>query len=142
MLAHVSGHASQEELLLILNLIRPEFFVPVHGEYRMLIAHGGLAQKTGVPPECVFTLENGDVLEFTADYAEKVGKTHGGNVMVDGSGVGDIGEAVLRDRRHLGNDGIMMVVVTIDAEEARVVAGPDLDLAGRLLSAGVRAHDG
>jgi ribonuclease J len=125
-LAHVSGHASQEELLLMLNLVRPEFFVPVHGEYRMLVAHGAVAQQTGVPAECVFTLENGDVLEFTADYAEKIGKTHGGNVMVDGSGVGDIGEAVLRDRRHLGADGIMMVVVTIDAEEARVIAGPDL----------------
>ena len=100
--------------------------MPVHGEYRMLVAHGALAQKTGVPPECVFMLENGDVLEFTADYAEKIGKTYGGNVMVDGSGVGDIGEAVLRDRRHLGNDGIMMVVVTIDTEEARVVAGPDV----------------
>jgi ribonuclease J len=125
-LAHVSGHASQEELLLMLNLVRPRYFVPVHGEYRMLLAHAALAQKTGVAPENVFIAENGDVLQFTALRAEKVGKTYGGNVMVDGSGVGDIGEAVLRDRRHLGNDGIMMVVVSIDSEEARVVAGPDL----------------
>jgi ribonuclease J len=124
--AHVSGHASQEELLLMLNLVRPKYFIPIHGEYRMLVTHAGLAQKTGVQPENCFVIENGDVVEFTAAGAEKVGKTYGGNVMVDGSGVGDIGEAVLRDRKHLSADGIMMVVVTIDAEEARVVAGPDL----------------
>jgi len=124
--AHVSGHASQEELLLMLNLVRPKYFIPVHGEYRMLVTHAGLAQKTGVEAQNCFVIENGDVLEFTAKGAEKVGKTYGGNVMVDGSGVGDIGEAVLRDRKHLSADGIMMVVVTVDAEEARVVAGPDL----------------
>ncbi|GAC1534573.1 MAG: ribonuclease J [Candidatus Velthaea sp.] len=124
--AHVSGHASQEELLLMLNLVRPDYFVPVHGEYRMLVTHGRLAQQTGVAGDNVFVSENGDVLEFTKDSADKVGRTYGGNVMVDGSGVGDIGEAVLRDRKHLAGDGIMMVVVTVDAEEARVVAGPDL----------------
>ncbi|MDQ6931559.1 MAG: ribonuclease J [Candidatus Eremiobacteraeota bacterium] len=124
--SHVSGHASQEELLLMLNLVKPEYFVPVHGEYRMLIMHGKLAEKTGVYPEKVFVLEDGDVLEFADGRGEKIGKTYGGNVMVDGSGVGDIGTAVLRDRKALSNDGIMMVVVTIDAEEARVIAGPDL----------------
>ena len=124
--AHVSGHASQEELLLMLNLIRPDFFIPVHGEYRMLVTHAQLAQKTGLDPADCFVIENGDVVEFTAEGAEKVGKTYGGNVMVDGSGVGDVGEAVLRDRKHLSADGIMMVVVTVDAEESRVVAGPDL----------------
>ena len=124
--AHVSGHASQEELLLMLNLVRPKYFIPVHGEYRMLVMHGRLAQQTGVAGDNVFVIENGDVMEFTAEGAEKVGRTYGGNVMVDGSGVGDVGEAVLRDRRHLAGDGIMMVVVTVDAEEARVVAGPDL----------------
>ncbi len=124
--AHVSGHASQEELLLMLNLVRPHFFIPIHGEYRMLVTHAGLAQRTGVDAENVFIVENGDVLEFTAAGAEKVGKTYGGNVMVDGSGVGDVGEAVLRDRKHLSVDGIMMVVVTVDAEEARLVAGPDI----------------
>ncbi len=124
--AHVSGHASQEELLLMLNLVRPRYFIPVHGEYRMLVTHGRLAQRTGVAGDNVFVAENGDVLEFTAETAEKVGRTYGGNVMVDGSGVGDIGEAVLRDRKHLAGDGIMMVVVTVDAEEARVVAGPDV----------------
>jgi ribonuclease J len=124
--AHVSGHASQEELLLMLNLIRPEHFIPIHGEYRMLVTHGKLAERTGVEHENIFVCENGDVIQFTQDMSGKIGKTYGGNVFVDGSGVGDIGDAVLRDRRHLGNDGIMMVVVTIDAEEARVIAGPDL----------------
>jgi ribonuclease J len=124
--SHVSGHASQEELLLMLNLVRPEFFVPVHGEYRMLAAHGRLAVQTGVEPGNVFVVENGDVLEFTNEYGDKVGKTYGGHVFVDGSGIGDIGEAVLRDRKALSNDGIIMVVVAIDSEEARVIAGPDL----------------
>jgi ribonuclease J len=124
--AHVSGHASQEELLLMLNLVRPKHFIPVHGEYRMLITHARLAERTGVPSESIFVCENGDVIEFTAAGADKIGKTYGGNVMVDGSGVGDVGEAVLRDRKHLSADGIMMVVVTVDAEESRVVAGPDL----------------
>ncbi len=124
--AHVSGHASQEELLLMLNLVRPKYFIPVHGEYRMLVTHAGLARQTGVTPGNCYVLENGDVLELTGAGAEKIGKTYGGNVMVDGTGVGDIGEAVLRDRKHLSADGIMMVVVTVDAEEARVVAGPDV----------------
>jgi len=124
--SHVSGHASQEELLLMLNLVRPEFFVPVHGEYRMLAAHGKLAVQTGVEAGNVFVVENGDVLEFTHEYGDKVGKTYGGHVFVDGSGIGDIGEAVLRDRKALSNDGIIMVVVAIDSEEARVIAGPDL----------------
>jgi ribonuclease J len=124
--SHVSGHGSQEELLLMLNLVRPEFFVPVHGEYRMLAAHGRLAVQTGVEPGNVFVLENGEVLEFTREYGDKIGKTYGGHVFVDGSGVGDVGEAVLRDRKALSNDGIMMVVVAIDSEEARVIAGPDL----------------
>ena len=124
--SHVSGHASQEELLLMLNLVRPEFFVPVHGEYRMLAAHGALAVQTGIETGNVFVVENGDVLEFTHEYGDKVGKTYGGHVFVDGSGVGDVGEAVLRDRKALSNDGIIVVVVAIDSEEARVIAGPDL----------------
>jgi ribonuclease J len=124
--SHVSGHGSQEELLLMLNLIRPEFFVPIHGEYRMLMQHGRLAVQTGVEAGNVYVVENGDVLEFTSEYADKIGKTYGGHVFVDGSGVGDVGEAVLRDRKALSNDGIMMVVVAIDSEEARVSAGPDL----------------
>ncbi|MDE2482672.1 MAG: ribonuclease J [bacterium] len=124
--SHVSGHASQEELLLMLNLVRPEFFMPVHGEYRMLVQHGRLAVQTGVESENVFVVENGDVLEFTAEYGDKIGKTYGGYVLVDGSDVGGIGEGVLRDRKALSNDGIMMVVVAIDAEEARIIGEPDL----------------
>lgn len=124
--SHVSGHASQEELLLMLNLVRPEFLVPVHGEYRMLDAHKKLAVRTGVEPGNVFVAENGDVLEFTHEFGDKVGKTYGGHVFVDGSGIGDVGEAVLRDRKALSNDGIMMVVVAIDSEEAHLIAGPDL----------------
>ncbi len=124
--SHVSGHASQEELLLMLNLVRPEFLVPVHGEYRMLDAHKQLAVRTGVEPGNVFVAEDGDVLEFTHEYGDKVGKTYGGHVFVDGSGIGDVGMAVLRDRKALSNDGIIMVVVAIDSEEARVIAGPDL----------------
>ncbi|MHB8433068.1 MAG: ribonuclease J [Candidatus Tyrphobacter sp.] len=124
--SHVSGHASQEELLLMLNLVRPEFFVPIHGEYRMLVQHGKLAVRTGVEAGNVFVAEDGDVLEFTLEYGDKVGKAYGGNVLVDGSGIGDVGEAVLRDRRALAGDGIVLVVVAIDAEEARVTAGPDV----------------
>ncbi|MGH7727905.1 MAG: ribonuclease J [Vulcanimicrobiaceae bacterium] len=124
--AHVSGHASQEELLLMLNLVRPQNFIPVHGEYRMLVQHALLAQRTGVPADHCFVIEDGDVVEFTSEGAARIGKTYGGNVLVDGSGVGEIGEAVLRDRKHLSADGILMVVVTVDAEEARVVAGPDV----------------
>ncbi|MBV8364044.1 MAG: ribonuclease J [Candidatus Eremiobacteraeota bacterium] len=124
--AHVSGHASQEELLLMLNLIRPKYFMPLHGEYRMLVRHGQLAMRTGVAPENVFLAEDGDVLEFTAHGGDKIGRTYGGHVMVDGSGVGDVGDGVLRDRKVLSSDGIMMVVVTIDSAQARVIAGPDL----------------
>jgi len=124
--AHVSGHGSQEELLLMLNLVRPKYFIPVHGEYRMLVSHARLAERAGVTPENAFVVENGDVVEFAAGEAGKIGKTYGGNVLVDGSGVGDVGAAVLRDRRLLSSDGIVMVVVSIDAEDARVVAGPDV----------------
>lgn len=124
--AHVSGHGSQEELLLMLNLVRPDYFMPVHGEYRMLAAHGVLAKRTGVPNDNVFVLENGDILEFTNTTADHVGRTLGGNILVDGSGVGDIGESVLRDRKLLSSDGILMVVLTIDKKAGRVSAGPDI----------------
>lgn len=124
--SHVSGHASQEELLLMLNLVRPEFFVPIHGEYRMLVQHGRLAVNTGVEAGNVFVVENGDVLEFTGEYGDKIGRTYGGNVLVDGSGIGDVGEAVLRDRKALSNDGIVVVVIAVDAEEARIIGEPDL----------------
>jgi ribonuclease J len=92
----------------------------------MLDAHKKLAVRTGVEAGNVFVVENGDVLEFTEEYGDKVGKTYGGHVFVDGSGIGDVGEAVLRDRKALSNDGIIMVVIAVDGEEARVIAGPDL----------------
>src|SRR3984957_5345837 len=92
----------------------------------MIVTLAGLARRTGVEQQNIFVCETGDVIQFTDEMSGKVGKTYGGNVMVDGSGVGDIGDAVVRDRRHLGAGGIMMAVVTIDAEEARVIAGPDL----------------
>ena len=123
---HVSGHASQEELKLMLNLIRPQYFVPVHGEYRMLVKHKQLASATGVPEKNVFILENGDVLEFTAKGARKSGKVPAGSVMVDGLGVGDVGNIVLRDRRQLSEDGILIVVVTMDKNDRTIRSGPDI----------------
>jgi ribonuclease J len=123
---HVSGHASQEELKLMLNLIRPQYFVPVHGEYRMLVKHKQLAMATGVPEKNVFILENGDVLEFTAKGARKSGKVPAGSVMVDGLGVGDVGNIVLRDRRQLSEDGILIVVVTMDKNDRTIRSGPDI----------------
>ncbi|HHW02801.1 MAG TPA: ribonuclease J [Thermoanaerobacterales bacterium] len=123
---HVSGHASQEELKLMLNLIRPKFFVPVHGEYRHLIHHAQLARQVGIPEENIFIAENGRILEFTQDSGRMAGKVTAGKVLVDGLGVGDVGNIVLRDRKQLSQDGILIVVVTIDKETADVVAGPDI----------------
>jgi ribonuclease J len=123
---HVSGHASQEELKLMLNLIRPKFFIPVHGEYRHLIHHAQLAKQVGIPEENIFIAENGRILEFTQDSGRMAGKVTAGKVLVDGLGVGDVGNIVLRDRKQLSQDGILIVVVTIDKETAEVVAGPDI----------------
>ncbi|MBZ4669517.1 MAG: RNA-metabolising metallo-beta-lactamase [Defluviitaleaceae bacterium] len=123
---HVSGHASQEELKLMLNLIRPKFFVPVHGEYRHLIHHAQLAKQVGIPEENIFIAENGRVLEFSQDSGRMAGRVTAGKVLVDGLGVGDVGNIVLRDRKQLSQDGILIVVVTIDKETAEVVAGPDI----------------
>ena len=123
---HVSGHASQEELKLMLTLIRPKFFVPVHGEYRHLIHHAQLARQVGIPEENIFIAENGRILEFTQDSGRMAGKVTAGKVLVDGLGVGDVGNIVLRDRKQLSQDGILIVVVTIDKETADVVAGPDI----------------
>jgi len=123
---HVSGHASQEELKLIQNLVRPKFFIPVHGEYRHLIKHAKLATELGMPKENVFVAENGSVLEFTEDTGACVGKVTAGIVLVDGLGVGDVGNIVLRDRRQLSQDGILIVVVTMDRQRGCVVAGPDI----------------
>ncbi|MTV50485.1 RNase J family beta-CASP ribonuclease [Heliobacillus mobilis] len=124
--AHISGHASQEELKMMLNLIRPKYFIPVQGEYRMLIRHAKLAKDVGIPEENTFILENGHVLELTAKKAALVNRVAAGRVLVDGLGVGDVGNIVLRDRRQLSQDGILIVVVTISKESGQVVAGPDM----------------
>jgi len=123
---HVSGHASQEEQKLMLNLIKPKFFVPVHGEYRHLVFHAQLAKKLGIKSENIFIMENGSVLEFTQDRGKLVNKIASGNVLIDGYGIGDVGNIVLRDRRQLARDGIVIVVVTIEKELGNVLAGPDI----------------
>ncbi len=123
---HVSGHASQEELKLMLNLISPKYFVPVHGEYRHLIHHAMLAKEVGIPDDNIFIAENGRILEFTEDHAKMTGRVTAGKVLVDGLGVGDVGNIVLRDRKQLSQDGILIVVVTIDKETTEVIAGPDI----------------
>ena len=123
---HVSGHASQEELKLMHNLVRPKFFMPVHGEYHHLVQHAKLAQELGMPKENIFLSENGQILEFTREKGTVAGKVTAGMVMVDGLGVGDVGNIVLRDRRQLSQDGILIVVVTMDKASNSVVSGPDI----------------
>lgn len=123
---HVSGHASQEELKLMLNLVKPKFFVPVHGEYRMLYKHAKLAEQMGVPSGNIFVSENGQVLEFTKRKGQVNGRVHSGRILIDGLGVGDVGNVVLRDRRQLAQDGILIVVVTIDKQSCSIVSGPDV----------------
>jgi ribonuclease J len=125
--AHVSGHASQEELKLMLGLTRPKYFIPIHGEFRMLVQHGRLAVETGVAPENVFIIENGQAIEFFADgSARRAAPVTAGYVLVDGLSVGDVGEVVLRDRRALASDGMFIVVVTVDKQTGRVVAKPEI----------------
>nr|WP_320147050.1 ribonuclease J [uncultured Anaeromusa sp.] len=123
---HVSGHASREELKLMLNLVRPKYFIPVHGEYRMLRQHGALAEEMGVPSENVFYGENGHVFEFTRKAARMAGKVKAGRVFIDGLGVGDVGNIVIRDRQQLANDGVIIVVVTLDKQRNVLLSGPDL----------------
>jgi ribonuclease J len=125
--AHVSGHASQEELKLMLGLTRPKYFIPIHGEFRMLVQHGRLAVETGVAPENVFIIENGQAIEFFPDgSARRAAPVTSGYVLVDGLSVGDVGEVVLRDRRALASDGMFIVVVTVDKQTGRVVAKPEI----------------
>ncbi len=123
---HVSGHASQEELKLLINLVRPKYVVPFHGEYRHISAFANLAEEVGVGRDNVFTLQNGDILEFDADGARIAGKAPAGVVLVDGLGIGDVGNVVLRDRQQLSLDGVLVVVVTIDKETRTIKAGPDI----------------
>lgn len=123
---HASGHAKQEELKLIHRLVRPKFFMPAHGEHRMLKIHAELAEELGMPSQNIFVNKTGDVLEIDRNSAKVTGTIPTGNVLVDGLGVGDVGNIVLRDRKHLSEDGLMIVVVTISKEDGRVLAGPDI----------------
>ncbi len=123
---HVSGHASQEELKTMLQLTRPRYFVPIHGEYRHLVRHRRLAQAVGVPEENCFLLEDGDVLEITGRGAEKIDPAPVGRVFVDGRGVGDVGDVVIRDRRHLSEGGMVLAVMAIHQQSGELVAGPDI----------------
>ncbi|WP_026889141.1 ribonuclease J [Clostridium beijerinckii] len=123
---HVSGHACQEELKLMQALVKPKFFVPVHGEYRHLKKHGELAIEVGLSEKNLLIPENGDVIEVARNYIKKNGTVVSGQVFVDGLGVGDVGNIVLRDRKHLSQDGILTIVVTIEKQTGRVVSGPDI----------------
>jgi len=123
---HVHGHASQEELKLLLNLVKPRFFMPIHGEYRHLSFHAKLAQAVGIPEENIFVLEDGDVLELSPQAGKITGKVTASNVYVDGLSVGDIGSVVLRDRRMLSKDGIVMVIIAVNRQTGKLVGRPDI----------------
>ena len=129
---HVSGHAAREDLRMMLNLVHPQYFIPVHGEYRMQYYHAELARQAGILEEDIFILENGDVLELTADNGEIVGKVPTGMVFVDGTEIGDSEGLVLRDRQQLAADGILIAVVTVDAQTGDSVAAPELVARGFL----------
>ncbi len=124
--AHVSGHACQEELKLMYSLVKPKYAVPVHGEFRHLKANSGIAQSLGIPKENVFILKSGDVLEMDGEEAKVVDHVQTGGILVDGIGVGDVGNIVLRDRQHLAEDGIVIVVLTLEKGTNRLLAGPDI----------------
>ena len=127
---HVSGHPCQEEVKLIYSLVHPRFAVPVHGEYRHLCAQAKIAQDLGIPKENIFILHSGDVLELREDSAEVTGKVQVGDVMVDGTGVGDVGTSVLRDRQRLAEEGLVAVSYVIDSANAQLVSGPEITTRG------------
>ncbi len=124
--AHVSGHACQEDIKLIYSLVRPKYAIPVHGEYRHLMAQGKIAEQLGYDSDHIFILSSGDVLELDDEKARVAGRVHVGNIMVDGLCVGDVGNIVLRDRQHLAEEGIIIVVLTLEQGSGQVLAGPDI----------------
>ena len=124
--AHVSGHACQEELKLIYSLLKPKYAIPIHGEYRHRMANAGIAEALGIPKENIFMIQSGDVLAIDQNEAKVVDKVQTGSILVDGLGVGDVGNIVLRDRQHLAEDGIMIVVLTLEKGTNQVLAGPDI----------------
>ncbi len=123
---HVSGHACQEELKMVLALVKPKYFIPAHGEIRHLKIHAKMAESMGTPSENIFIIENGQIIEFTKDSANLGGIVPSGHILVDGLGVGDVGNIVLRDRKHLSEDGLIVVVVTMNKQDGKVVSGPDI----------------
>ncbi len=123
---HVSGHASKEELKLMLNLVRPKYFMPIHGEYRHLVYHSILAKKLGIPKENIFILEDGEILEISDKEARRNGKVNSGRVFIDGKGIGDVKEMVLRDRLRLAHDGIVLILLSIEKLTGDIVSGPDI----------------
>ncbi len=123
---HVSGHGSQEDLKLMLNLMKPKHFIPIQGEYRMLMAHSKLAQEVGMQKKSIFIADKGDIVEYKSGKIRMSGRVQAGNVLIDGIGVGDVGNIVLRDRKLLSQDGIFTVVVTLSRKEKRITAGPEI----------------
>ncbi|MDH4227250.1 MAG: ribonuclease J [Deltaproteobacteria bacterium] len=123
---HVSGHAAKEELLIMLNLVKPRCFIPLHGEYRHLVKHGRLAESVGVEKENIVIAEDGDVVELTKDSIKKAGRVESGRVFVDGKGVGDIGDIVLRDRKHLSQDGMVVAIIAINQASGETIYGPEI----------------
>nr|MCR4842658.1 ribonuclease J [Eubacterium sp.] len=123
---HVSGHACQEDIKLIYNLVRPKYCIPAHGEYKHLVAHARLCRQLGWDKDDIFILNSGDVLSFDEKGAKVTGKVQTGSIFIDGLGVGDVGNIVLRDRQHLAEDGIIIVALTMEKASGQVVAGPDI----------------
>ena len=123
---HVSGHASQEELKIMLNMVKPKYFIPIHGEYRHLVLHAALARKVGIPEGNVIVAEDGDVVEVSRAGAAKAGKVEAGRVFIDGKGVGDVGAMVLKDRLHLSKDGMVLAVTGLNRSTGEVIFGPDI----------------
>src|SRR5262249_39506781 len=137
---HVSGHASQEELKLMLRLTRPRYFAPIHGEYRHLVRHRALACEVGLDPDDTFVVEDGHVLEVEPDGAHIAGEVTAGRVFVDGKGIGDVADIVLRDRRHLSQDGFVLAVIGLSQQTGEVVSGPDLVSRGIALDEDVQLY--